>query len=115
MVGEAGTVSRSGGVCQDVVCTRMHVVQTDRQTVMRGVPEAGGGKGVKVETKEITLQRGGEGQSYEKLADFSSLLVGSKVKGGVRSGENEKSEGVVAQVDAQYWSQKLAKYRNLDQ
>ena len=81
MVGEAGTVSRSGGVCQDGVSMKMHAAQTDRQKVMRGVPDAGRGKGVKVETKEITLQRGGEGQSSEKLADFSSLL-GVKGEGG---------------------------------
>ena len=78
MVGEAGTVSRSGVVCQDVVCKRMHVVQTDRQTVMRGVTDAGGGKGVKVETKEITLQRGGEGQSSEKLKPSPNYSIPTK-------------------------------------
>ena len=74
---------------------------------MRGVPEAGGGKGVKVETKEITLQRGGEGQSSEKLKpspNYSSptskkiiqtsrAVVANTLNTNILGGSNLKGEG----------------------
>ena len=50
MVGEAKTVSRSGGLSQELVSIG-YVEKTDRQAFMMGVPDAGGGKGVKLERK----------------------------------------------------------------
>ena len=117
VVCEASTSSKSEG--------------KDRQTVMRGGPTTGGGKGVPKIPKHYEIQ-GGEGQSSEKLKpspyyssptskkiiQTSRAVVANTLNTNILGGSNLKGGGGSAEkapIDAHYWRNKLTKFRNLDQ